>query len=449
MARNAFERRSPLLVCFGHDYESGLTRWEMAVPLLAGGEALGVLAGEALKDGAYTEEDLDYFSLFGGNVASSLHNADLVERARKDADNLRMKARDLAALNEIGLSLAVITDLDSVVKTTMDMAQRSLFFRSCALLLAENGDLVVHGVYGYRTEIEVGYRLPRGKGVSWRAFDSGQPVLVPEVGLDPDHVMGLPDARCEMVAPLIGSGGPFGVLVAESPKGGSFNATSLELFATFALQAAAAIQNARLHERNRDTFYETIRALAQALEMRDPYTRGHSERVTRFARRIGLKLEMSSQDLEVLEEAALLHDIGKIGVRDAVLLKPTELDAEERAAIERHPVIGDNILHPVGFLHSALEAVRHHHEHWNGKGYPSGLVGQKIPLIARIIGVADAYDAMTSSRPYREAMTHESAVAEIRRQANHQFDPDVVAAFLVTVGRTGPSHAEPPIAVAS
>jgi putative nucleotidyltransferase with HDIG domain len=197
---------------------------------------------------------------------------------------------------------------------------------------------------------------------------------------------------------------------------------------------ASAIENARLHETNRKTFYQTIRALAQALEMRDSYTHGHSERVRTYATEIARLMELSPRDIEILEQAALLHDIGKIGVRDSVLLKTASLNAEERAIIERHPVIGDSILHPVGFLREALESVLHHHEHWDGNGYPSGQKGEEIPLVARIIAVADAYDAMTSDRPYRQAMDSSAAVSEIRNGSGHHFDPVVVRAFLATIG---------------
>ena len=401
-----------------------------AVPLRVDADWVGLLVGRGRGvdgDAGPLEEAL---SLFGSNLSVAIRNVRLVEMAFREQERLARWAQDLSALNEIGLRIATFTDLDGLVTGALDLARQSLFFRSCALLLRDGEDLVVRAHYGFEGGVRSGQRIPRGQGVSWRCLEQGQPLLVPDVKEVPDHLPGRPDARCEMVAPLMGPYGAVGVLAAESPKPQAFNETSLELFATFAHQIAAALENARLSEANRRNFYQTIRALAQALEMRDTYTRGHSERVRTYALRIAKGLEMSPTDLECLEQAALLHDIGKIGVRDSVLLKKGHLDTEERAAIERHPVIGDSILHPVGFLREALEAVLHHHEHWDGTGYPDGLAGERIPLVARVIAVADAYDAMTSDRPYRAALSHPEASREIERGAGRQFDPTVVRAFL-------------------
>ncbi len=406
----------------------------VGVPLVTDDGAVGVLAADLSRTDPLTAEELDLLGLFAVNVSAALHNARLVERANADAARLQTRARDLAALNEIGMRIATFTDLASLVEGAMELARDSLFFRSCALLLRDGDELIVRGHYGFGEGVGSGLRIPRDKGVAWRCAEQGEAILIPDVAADPDHAPGLSDACCEMVAPIHGPKGVVGVLSAESPKAHAFNETSLELFATFAHQVAAAIENARLHETNRKTFYQTIRALAQALEMRDSYTHGHSERVRTYAIEIARLLELSPHDIEILEQAALLHDIGKIGVRDSVLLKTASLDEEERAIIERHPVIGDNILHPVGFLREALESVLHHHEHWDGTGYPSKQKAEEIPLVARIISVADAYDAMTSDRPYRTAMEPSEAVAEIRRGAGRHFDPQVVSAFLATIG---------------
>lgn len=415
---------------------------EMAVPLLVQGRPVGVLDAEARRTEPFTSDDIDLFELFASHVTSAVQNARLLVRTRGDEARLAMRASDLGALAEAGLRLATFTDLEELVQGVMATARKALPFRSCALLLADGDDLVVRGVFGFDEGMGVGFRLGRGRGLAWRCLDGCAPLLADDVRNDPDLVSGVRGARCQMAAPILGPSGAVGALVAESPKPAAFNGDSLSLFATFAHQVAAAIENARLHETNRDTFYQTIRALAQALEMRDSYTHGHSERVTRYAVRMGRALGVRGSDLAVVEQAGLLHDIGKIGVRDAVLLKPGRLDGREREAIERHPIIGDSILHPVGFLASALQVVLHHHEHWDGTGYPSGLKGEEIPLVARIIAVADTYDAMTSRRPYREPMRHATAVEEIGRLAGTQFDPAVVAAFLTTIA-SDPKAPEP------
>lgn len=405
----------------------------MAAPLRANGGVIGVLDAETKRLRPFSRMDLDLFELFAAHVATAIQNARLLNEARVVAERLRLKANDLSALNAIGLRMATITEPDYLLDVALALASRSLFFRTCALLLLEGDELVVRGSYGHDRAI-LGTRLPRGRGVTWRCLLERRSILVEDVSRDLDYVPGLHDGKCEMAAPILGPKGPVGVLDAESPKPGAFNLDSLTVFETFAHQIAVALENARLHATNRQTFYQTIRALAQVLEARDSYTRGHSERVARYAKAIGEALGLDQKTLLILEQASLLHDIGKIGVRDAVLHKKGALDEEEREAIERHPSIGDDILQPVASLREALDIVRHHHEHWDGKGYPAGLKGNDIPLVARVVAVADAYDAMTSNRPYRQALPRDQALAEIRRQSGVQFDPQVVEAFCKVTG---------------
>lgn len=171
-------------------------------------------------------------------------------------------------------------------------------------------------------------------------------------------------------------------------------------------------------------------ALARALEAKDDETEGHSERVTAYALRLGRALGLRREALEDLRRGALLHDLGKIGIPDAVLRKPGPLTEEEKALMRTHPLIGDRILEGLPALQGARGVVRHHHERFDGRGYPEGLQGEEIPLLARIFAVVDAYDAMTSDRPYRRALSHGEALAAIAREAGKQFDPQVVRVFL-------------------
>lgn len=411
-------------------------RREMAVPLVAEGRVIGVLDAETARQRPFTRSEVELFELFAAHVATALHNAKLLEEARAITERLRRRANDLSTLNAIGLRMATYTDPDYVIEAAMALASRSLFFRTCALLLLDGSELVVRAAYGYKKNI-VGMRLQKGRGITWRCLLGGHSILVEDVTKDPDYVPGLHDGKCEMASPIFGAEGPIGVLDAESPKPGAFNLDSLTVFETFAHQIAVALENARLHAANRKAFYQTIKALAQILEARDSYTHGHSERVARYARGIGEVMGLDRKTLQLIEKASLLHDIGKIGIRDAVLYKPGALEPEERLAIERHPAIGDDILQPIAFLREALDVVRYHHEHWDGTGYPAGLKGEEIPLVARIVAVADAFDAMTSNRPYRQAFSREEAIAELRRMAGIQFDPQVVKAFLKFIEETG------------
>jgi len=186
----------------------------------------------------------------------------------------------------------------------------------------------------------------------------------------------------------------------------------------------------QLYQMLRDPNAAAIQSLAAAVDAKDRYTHGHSERVTAYALEIGEALQMSSEMRDALKVAGLLHDLGKIGVPDSILNKPGSLTQEEREALQRHPSIGGDILHQSPQLDLIIPAVLFHHERWDGAGYPDGLAGESIPLVARILAIADAFDAMTSDRPYRKAMSVEEALLELRANAGKQFDPALVEMFI-------------------
>jgi putative nucleotidyltransferase with HDIG domain len=200
-----------------------------------------------------------------------------------------------------------------------------------------------------------------------------------------------------------------------------------ELIESFT-RAASALQESR--ENLRQAYFEFIGSLAGALDARDDYTAGHSRRVSEYSCAIAKALDISGNELEVIRVGALLHDIGKIGVSDSVLRKPSKLTNEEMAQVQQHPSIGRRILEGVRGFQQYLPIVELHHENWDGTGYPLHLSDVRVPLCARITHVADAYDAMTSARSYRSALDHEAAIRELKRCAGTQFDPEIVKALL-------------------
>jgi diguanylate cyclase (GGDEF)-like protein len=185
------------------------------------------------------------------------------------------------------------------------------------------------------------------------------------------------------------------------------------------------------------SYAATLNAFSGMLDARDSETEGHSQRVVAYATSIGRAMKLSSQDLAALEVGALLHDIGKVGVSDAILRKNGPLTPDEWGEMKKHPEIGYQLTSGIPFLHAASPVVRHHHERWDGKGYPDGLSGEAIPLVARIFSVADSFDAMISDRPYRRGMAYEQAIAELQRVAGVQFDPQVIEAFLALTATPG------------
>jgi len=187
-----------------------------------------------------------------------------------------------------------------------------------------------------------------------------------------------------------------------------------------------------------EAYSSTVRSLVTAIEAKDPYTRGHSERVAEYAQAIGGHMGLPQSDVQVLERAALLHDVGKIGISLDTLVSPEELSEDEMRAIRRHPVLGADLITDVDFLHDIVDVVRCHHERCDGGGYPDGILGEDIPLLARILAAADSFDAMTSDRAYRPGMPFDQAVDELRRVAGEQLDERVVASFVEVLSGDAP-----------
>ena len=204
----------------------------------------------------------------------------------------------------------------------------------------------------------------------------------------------------------------------------------LQTIQSLANQVAVALENAELKRKAEATYIETVAALAAAVEARDRYTRGHSRRVTEYSVEIARIMGKPEWFVKDIESAALLHDIGKIGFPDQILCNPGPLPPDGVHVIRKHPLAGENILKPVGSLSRLCSIVRHHHEQFDGSGYPDRLRGEEIPLAARMIAVADSFDAMTSERPYRPPRSRDDAVAELRRCSGTQFDPACVEVFL-------------------
>lgn len=221
---------------------------------------------------------------------------------------------------------------------------------------------------------------------------------------------------------------------AEQPP---FDAAERRLLGIFAGQVAASLDNARLYQALKDQNRQTIEALAEAIEARDAHTYGHSRQVTRYAVRLAEELGLSGEELELIDYAGLLHDVGKIGIRDYILLKPDKLDDDEFAVMKGHPRIGVKIIERVRGLRPTLALIEAHHERFDGKGYPLGLRGEEIPLGARILAIADAFEAMTADRAYRPAMPTEQALAILLSGRGAAWEPRLVDLFVELVRREG------------
>jgi HD-GYP domain-containing protein (c-di-GMP phosphodiesterase class II) len=232
----------------------------------------------------------------------------------------------------------------------------------------------------------------------------------------------------------------FGVLRVYSGSRHQWSRRERRLLQAFAEQAAVAMHNARLHENLRRSYWETVSALARAIEAKDPHTLGHSERVTDHALQLGRALNLTPERMETLRFAATLHDVGKIGLSDKSLARVGHLDMNDQVLVRMHPLIGISILQPVEFLAPTLEAVRYHHERWDGNGYPEGLAGDAIPLLARILAVASHYDNLRTGSPGRPGLSPQEAVRAMRQAAGKELEPDLVPVFLRTLGLDAPAR---------
>lgn len=221
-----------------------------------------------------------------------------------------------------------------------------------------------------------------------------------------------------------------GMLHVCHPSGQGFEPEVINQLHLLADRFVLTLENLTLQETVFTNLYDTLRSLINSLEARDPYTRHHSVRVTGIAAKFAARIGLSATLVDSLRRAGALHDIGKIGIPDAILLKPAALTPEELDIIRQHPVIGENIVEPLHLLPRERAIIRHHHERWDGKGYPSGLAGEAIPLLCRIIALADSYDAIISDRPYRSPRSHDDALAEINAHAGTQFDPQLAQQFI-------------------
>ena len=202
------------------------------------------------------------------------------------------------------------------------------------------------------------------------------------------------------------------------------------MLVTLASQISVSLYNAQLYEDLEASYLSAVRALANSIDAKDTYTRGHSERVARYSMEIGRVMGLTGDEIKNLHIGALLHDIGKIGIAEAIINKNSRLTEEEYQEIKTHPSRGASIIEPAKFLKEKVPLIKYHHERFDGKGYPDGLRGEEIPLMARIVCCADSFDAMTSKRAYRDTMPLEEARKELIRCSGSQFDPRVVNAFL-------------------
>ncbi len=344
----------------------------------------------------------------------------------------------LDLLYEVGRKAGSASEVSRLIDEVVPMTKQALKAAASSVLLLdeENQELYFEFADGDVGDALKTIRIGLDSGIAGWVVRNGEPLIVNDVTSDQrfypkvDQQTGFV-TKSIMCAPLAVHGRVIGVIeVLNKQDGSGFDSEDLETLASVASTAAMAIENARLHVAVLDGYKRTVRALASAIDAKDPYTCGHSQRVKEYALLAARQLGLGTDELEAIEYAGILHDVGKIGIVDTTLRKPSRLQPDEWAIMRGHPVIGANIIGDVPFLHTTRGLVLHHHEKYDGTGYPHGLGGDDIPMGARLIAVADAFDTMTTDRAYRSALSVSYALHELRSCMKTQFCPDAVEAFI-------------------
>jgi putative nucleotidyltransferase with HDIG domain len=359
------------------------------------------------------------------------------------SNQLKLKQSQLGALMNVGQMINSSLGLKRVLEEVMDSL--------VALMRAERGFLMLREPNG-----ELSVRIARGidqvnldeesfkvsRTVVRRVVESGEPILTTNAQADPRFDGQLSVAayqlRSILCVPLKLKNDLIGVLYVENrARIGIFQESDLVLISAFADQAAVAIDSARLFEELQESHRElekayqaTLEGWVRALDLRDKETEGHTRRVTTLTERLARAMGVDGDDLVHIKRGALLHDIGKMGIPDGILLKPGQLTDEERKLIQKHPVYAYEMLSPIDFLLPAIDIPYCHHEKWDGSGYPRGLKGEEIPFAARIFPVIDVWDALISNRPYRKGLPSDEVRQRIQADSGRHFDPHVVEAFM-------------------
>ncbi len=357
-----------------------------------------------------------------------------------EVEIIKFQMSELATLLEVGKVISSTLDLNELLTKIMRMATQVMRCETSTVYLVDRitNELYFHIVSG---DPNVGaklqeIRLPMGTGLAGWCAKENKPVIVPDTEKDPRFFKGADKksgfvTRSMICVPMRLKNEVIGVLQVLNRTGDiPFNDHDVEILDAIANQAVSAIDNAKLYENIQKVYLSTIEVLATAIDAKDPYTQGHSRRVTQYSVAIAEEVNLDRKEIENVRYAGLLHDVGKIGINDSIIRKPSRLTDEEYAIIKRHPEIGAKILKPVDFLSAKVPGVLHHHEYYDGRGYPDHLAGEDIPLIGRIICVADAFDAMTTNRPYRKGLSVNVAIGELKKFSGKQFDPKCVEAFL-------------------
>ncbi|MBU2462384.1 GAF domain-containing protein [bacterium] len=404
----------------------------LCAPLVLRKRVIGVVELiNTLEKKCFTKDDEDLLVSINNQIAIVIENANLFSA-------LVRKMSEKTVLSEVSKTVNSTISLDNVLDLSMRLVKQVMRVEASSLLLLdkEKNELVFQVALGKKGEAIKEIRVPIGKGVAGWVAETGEPLYIKDVDGDErffkeaDKLSGF-ITKSIICVPLKVKDRLIGVAQAINPIGGQeVSQDDIELFSTIGSQMAIALENASLYKDLEELFFSTISTLVATIDAKDPYTHGHSQRVMEYSVAVAEELGQSKEEIKGVKLSSLLHDIGKIGVDEKILRKTGRLTDDEFSVIKTHPGLGADIVSHIKQLMAVSPGIRHHHERYDGQGYPTGLAANMIPLSARIIAVADTYDAMTSDRPYRQGLETKVALAEIEKFSGIQFDRTCADAFL-------------------
>lgn len=405
--------------------ETQVVRSSICAPIKISGKVVGVLSlSNRISGIAFNDADLRLVEGVAIEAAIAIKNARMWQ-------DLKRKVLELNTLHEVGKNLSLVLDINKLLELVLDLTAKVLGgVKTSSVILhdEESNSLQVMLYKGNRT-MESLQPIRTDEGIAGKVFTRGEPIIINDFrSTDSSSAL---SGRSSICVPLKVKEKTIGVLsVSDKHSGEPFDNSDLDMLGTLASQISIALHNAQLYEDLEASYLSAVRALANSIDAKDAYTRGHSERVARYSMEIGRAMGMNTDEIKNLHIGALLHDIGKIGIAESIINKVSRLTDDEYTEIKTHPSRGASIIEPAKFLKEKVPLIKYHHERYDGKGYPEGLKGEDIPMMARIVCAADSFDAMTSKRAYRDVMPLEEARNELIRCSGSQFDPRVVNAFL-------------------
>jgi putative nucleotidyltransferase with HDIG domain len=356
-------------------------------------------------------------------------------------EGLRHSFEELTTLYRLVDIITEAKTLERVLNSLLDLASEIITCEGAILFLVDEKtgeiDTALKRNIGKKIENKVNLQNKK-KVIEW-ALKKGRTIALPDIEEDADET----EKVTFVLVPLIAHDKPVGLIdiITDTPEG-DITSRDLSLLTILAKQSALAIENVKLYESIKKDQISIIKALAATVDAKDHYTLGHSQKVSQYSVIVAEELGLPEREIEIIKYAALLHDIGKIALPDDVIKKPSRLSEHEFEIVQKHPIIGAKIIKEIEALAGMVPIVLHHHERYDGKGYPDGLKGEDIPVGARIVHVTDAYDTMVSARAYRDMLPPELAISELRKNAGAQFDPKIVDIFITSLRKRAVSFNE-------